>query len=516
MSNRIVATPFSSLSITAATIAIILSIASLWIAVHADVIVRPSEDDLGYLYYSSIRSVNTARYDELGQAVGRLLNSTHYADHLDEVQREYYAYRFDERQRLVDNYPLLSRIMQGVRLFTLERLASGTIVYPEALTRIINISLHATITLTVLVFGGALFFVRRDGVVSIALGMVTILAMDRFSPWQQPIWILHVRPHDIGEVVERVIQTVLLVFSASGMESSFPRGNFLILVLPVFLLRWSSCYSSSYVLVSIAGLVHSAMGSLLFMCLLASDLLLRREVLRSRVVLSALVFTFWLFFSRSLISKAFGIQASMPVLGLALVAGLALAMTINYLVGAKFPVMLDVASSRIRSTGPVLSDLIVLYAMWVVLLPISISMYFLLGGASHNLWTWRELPGRYLLLMRGPLIMGLLLSLVELLQRQHHMTIRVVAIISLLVSGGLFMHALNIPGALARTPLDLPRQFVAREQTSIRAEQGERFEYVEADIYFSAARAIDLDRPFPMQLLGYTAGACRRRQYACE
>ncbi len=81
MSNRIVATPFSSLSITAATIAIILSIASLWIAVHADVIVRPSEDDLGYLYYSSIRSVNTARYDELGQAVGRLLNSTHYADH---------------------------------------------------------------------------------------------------------------------------------------------------------------------------------------------------------------------------------------------------------------------------------------------------------------------------------------------------------------------------------------------------------------------------------------------------
>ena len=112
--------------------------------------------------------------------------------------------------------------------------------------------------------------------------------------------------------------------------------------------------------------------------------------------------------------------------------------------------------------------------------------------------------------------MGLLLSLVELLQRRHHMALRVVAILSLFVSGALFMHALNIPGAFARTPLDLPRQFAVREQTSIRAEQGERFEYVEADIYFSAARAIDLNRPFPLQLLEYTAGACRRRQNACE
>lgn len=251
------------------------------------------------------------------------------------------------------------------------------------------------------------------------------------------------------------------------------------------------------------------------MCLLTSDLLLRRDVLRSRVVLAAIVFAFAVFFSRGLISKVFGIPGVLPVLGLAFAVGLAAAAAIKYLSTAKFPTRVDIVSNHICSTGPVLSDLIMLYAMWMVLLPISVVMYFRVG-APNNLWTWGELPGRYLLMMRGPLVVGLVISLVELLQRRHRMALVVTAIASLFVSVGLLVHALNIPGALAATPPDLPGQFTAREQTVIRAEQGERFEYVEADIYFAAARAIDLNRPFPMQLLGYTAGACKRRYSACE
>lgn len=516
MSSQTVAAPLSSLSITGATLAIILSIASLWIAVHADVMVRDSEDDLNYLYYLSIRSVNGTHHDEAGQSVSRFLNSTHYADRFDEQQRTYYAYRFDERQRLTDNYPLLSWTMQRIRSSAIGRLTAGTTTYPEALTEIINISLHATITLTVLVFGVSLFFVRRDWLIGIALGMVTLLAMDKFFPWHPALWILHARPQDAGEVAERAIQTIVLAFSASGMESSFPRGNFLVLVLPIFLLRWSARYSLSYVLVAIAGLVHSAMGGLLLMCLLASDLLLRREVLRARVVLSAIVFAIWLLSSRSLIAKIFGIQASLPVLGLALVVGLVGGAIINYLSTAKSPAMLEAAIRRIHRTGPVLSDLIVLYAMWIVLLPFSVFMYFFHGVTSSNVWTWGELPGRYLLLMRGALVMGLVLSFVEWLQPRYRMALQAAALASLLVSGGLLVHALNLPGVRATAPLVLSRDFAIREQTAIRAEQGERFEYVEADIYFSEARAIDLNRPFPSQLLKYTAGACRRRQSVCE
>lgn len=510
MSTKNTAISLPLLSITAASAAIILSIASLWIMVHAGIIGLHSEDDLHYLYYLSVRSADVAHHDEIGQLVSRFLHEQAHDPH--------YAYRFDARQRMTDNYLMMSQLMQGVRSFILDRLAPGSIVYPEVLTRIISLSLHATLTLTLLTFGASLFFVRRDWATGIAFGMVIILASDWLFPWQPPHWILHVRPHNIREVAERAIQTIFLAFTVSGMQSSFPRGNFLILVLPIFLLRWSSRYSFSYVLVAMAGFVHSAFGGLLFMCLLASDLLLRREILHHRVVLIATVVTVGLFSSRGLIAKIFGIQASLSVSALALVIGLLAATAIKYLSTVKLPAILDMVPDRIRSAGPILSDLIVSYAMWMVLVPISVFMYFSLGGggAPSNVWTWGDLPGRYLEMMRGPLLVGGAISLVELVRCRHRIALAAVAIASLLVSGGLLVHALSIPGALALASPDLSRKILAREQTAIRAEQGERFEYVEADIYFSAARAIDLGRPFPLQLLGYSVGACSRRQSACE
>lgn len=484
-----------------------VSLVILWMAVHSSIMGRQSEDDLNYLYYSSTESIDTAKFQEIGKRVSEFLNK--------DAMNSYYAYRFDERQRVVDNYPLLSFVMRSVRASVLPELAGGQKTYPRILTQILNVSLHTTIALTLLCFAGYLPLVRREWLPSIALGLVLILAMDWYFPWQPPLWILHARPQGFAEVIERAIQVLLLVFSTAGIASDFPRGNFLVLIVPVFLLRWSSRYSASYALAAIATVVHSAMGALLIMCLLATDLILRREVLRSPFVLATIAAVSGLIFSRSLIAKILSIQTDLLSAGIALGAGVMAAALLRYISLVRSAASIDVLARRLARHGPILSDFMVIYGMWLVVLPVSVLMYFHVG-APQNMWTWGELPGRFLLMMRGPLIVGITVLFVGMLQRRGTIRLGAVALVALVAGLGLSLHALNLPNVFVTTPIKLPEQFAAREQTVLQAEQGRRFEYVEADVYFAAARSIDLGKSFPYGLLTYTPDACKRRQGSCE
>lgn len=500
-------TSLPPLPLVMSMVSLFLSLVILWMAVHSNIMGRKSEDDLNYLYYSSTASIDTAKFQEIGKRVSEFLNK--------DAKDSYYAYRFDERQRVVDNYPLLSFVVKLVRASVLPELAGGQKTYPSVLTQILNISLHTTIALTLLCFTACLPLVRREWLPGVALGLVVILAMDWYFPWQPPLWILHARPQGIAEVIERAIHVLLLVFSTAGIASDFPRGNFLVLIVPVFLLRWSSRYSSSYALAAIATVVHSAMGALLVMCLLATDLLLRREVLRSPAVLATIASVSGLILSRSLIAKTLSIQTDLLTAGLALGAGVVIAALLWYISMARQPAFVDVLARRLARHGPILSDFMVIYGMWLVVLPISVFMYFHVG-APQNMWTWGELPGRFLLMMRGPLLVGTAILFVGILQRLGATWSCAVASVSLVAACGLLIPALNLPNVLATTPPALPKQFAAREQTALQAEQGKLFEYVEADVYFAAARSIDLGNPFPSGLLTYTSAACRRRYSSCE
>jgi len=320
---------------------------------------------------------------------------------------------------------------------------------------------------------------------------------------------LHVRPQSFSEVFERLIQTAILVFTAGGIGSDFPRGNFLILVLPVFLLRWSSCFRSAYALAAAAFLVHVSMGVLLMSCLVFADLLIRRSLLRSPIILAMIAGVFGVFaalFTNNLES----LGAWFPLAVSATAAGL-----LWKLADMRRPAAMDAFVDKLAGYGPILSDLIVLYGIWLIVLPICVIMYFH-GGPPKPVWTWGELPGRYLMMMRGPLLFGIIVLTVERFPQAAKSWTKMFAIVSLAGGLVLLVQSINLPNVREMTPPALPEQIAARELISRSAGAGQKHEYVEADVYFSAARALDLGIAFPNALLTYSPGACRRRDAICK
>jgi len=479
---------------------IAFSLIAIWMVVHAAIVGRESEDDLHYLYYSATKGVDSLKFQETGARIQEFLQN--------EAKDPFYSYRFNERQKIVDNYPFLSVVIREVRAIKLPEVINGDLSYPEALVSIFNISLHVTTTLTLLCFAACLALVRKSWLPWVSSGLVLILAMDWYFPWQPPIWILHVRPQTIAEVFERLVQTLALAFTAGGMASDFPRGHFLMLALPVFLLRWSLRYRSSYALAAITAMVHFGMGLLLMLCLVFTDLLVRRNLLRTPAVLALITGSFCLFATLMTLQLGF-LPAWTPFATGAIVATL-----LWVLSGIRRPAALDALIERIAKNGPVFSDLLILYGIWLVLLPISVVMYF--STIPKPIWTWGELPGRYLLMMRGPLVIGGIILIIEKFPQMAEKWVKTVAVVSLTGSLVLVAHSINLPNTLAVTPLALPEQFAARERTALSAEAGNNHEYVEADVYFAVVRSLDLGKPFPNALLTYSPDACRRRYESCE
>lgn len=506
MTNRIEEAPFSPPSLAAA-LSVCLFIVTLWTAVHAQIIGRKSEDDIQYLYYAATKIVDADRHAQIGQKISKFLNS--------DAERPYYPYRFDERQNVVGNYTLLSNIMILVRSSLQDRFSDGGTSYIQAIITIYNVSLHATLTLSLLILGATMYVVRREFLLGAALGLTALLLIDWFYPWGTSAYLLHYMPYNLTEFIERIFQTITLIFTVGGSDSPFPRGNFLILTIPVFLLRWSGRHGASYGLMVIVTVFHLSMGGLLLMSLLVTDMLLRRETLRSPVVLVMSAGALGWFLSSGLILKNAAIASSLPPIAVTLALSLFILGAIRLLTTMKSFSLPEAVVQPIRNRGPIASDLVVLYAMWFMLVPVSLFMYFRIGN-PWNLWTWGELPGRYLMMLRGPLTVGAAIYLVGRLQRLGRRSDLTIALVTLSVAGGLFLYALSKPNVFSFTMSRLSEGLQAREQTASRADRGERFEYVEADIYYSLARAIDLERPFPNALLNFTAGACYRRYARCE
>jgi len=493
----------------AASIALLVLI--IFINIHLKITTLTSEDDLHFAYYSAAKIVDADRHDEMTNVISRFLKT--------EADAPHDSFRFDERNRVAGNYPILSHVIAWVRTSMLDAVYENKAPYPQTVSRIFNASLHLNALLILLVFSVPLFFVHRSLILGAAIGICIILLVNWFFPWKVPPWVLHVRPQNFSEVIERFFQTLNLVFtaggSAGGLESIFPRGNFIALTAPIFLLRWSRRYSASYAMVVVSCLVHLSMGALLMLSLLASDFILRRDVLRSPTVLVIVSGIIGWFVSSPLFMNSLGIPASVPTSIAFLVAGLTSFIALKSFIKITLPSRLDTAIARIRKTGPIASDLIALYAIWLAIIPIALFMYFS-AGEARNPWTWGELPGRYLMIMNTPLIIGASIMAVHFVRKHGRTFDPMIKFGVLLVVTGMFSLNLQKPDVFENTIKQLLSGIEVREQTVSQVENGNVSEYVEADVYYAVARAIDLKRPFPKGLLTYTPNACASRKSICE
>lgn len=495
----------------AASMSIALLLVIIFSSIHSSITSLTSEDDLHFAYYSATKIVETDRHDEMAQNISHFLKNDAHAPHD--------LFRFDERNRVAGNYPLLSHLMVWVRSSILKDAFELKASYPQYLSNIFNVSLHLNAILVFLIFLVPLFFVHRSFILGTAIGITVILLMSWFLPWKVPAWVLHVRPQNFSEVIERFFQTLNLIFtagsSAGGLESIFPRGNFIALTAPIFLLRWSGRHSASYAMVVVSCLVHLSMGALLILSLLASDFILRRDILRSPAVLIMVSGIVGWFVSNALFMNSLGIPASLPPSVVFLVAVSLSFVVFKTIVKINLPYILNTVIARIQRTGPIASDLIALYAIWLAIVPIALIMYFS-AGEARNPWTWGELPGRYLMIVNTPLIIGAAILIVNYISTFGKKVEPAVTFGTLLVVSGMFAYNLQKSNVLDISVKHLAAGIEVREQMVRTVENGNVSEYVEADIYYAVARAIDLKRPFPTGLLTYTPDACISRKSICQ
>ena len=283
----------------------------------------------------------------------------------------------------------------------------------------------------------------------------------------------------------------------------------------MFLLRWSNRYKAAYALAAISCLMHISMGALLLLCLLSIDFLMRPKTLQSPFVLAVISIAMALLGSLGILTDTNTLTSVPIILAIAAVVAGCLYIGAKYVQRLTPAVISAKLLQPIERTGPIASDLIILYVLWAVLVPFSMVMYFIIGEPK-NVWTWGDLPGRYLMTVRGPLIVGLSIGMLAYLNRKNILLVKGVTLAAAALSIGLFVHALNKPGVSQTFPAQLASDLLEREKTAIAAANGTSFEYVEADIYFSIPRAIDRDLAFPSGFLNFTPEACKRRYHACE
>ena len=269
-----------------------------------------------------------------------------------------------------------------------------------------------------------------------------------------------------------------------------PRNHFVLLALPVFLLRWQGKYTASYAWVLLLTAVHQSQTGLLTAYLVAADAALRPAIFRG--VSGALVaVTLGVFLGRETLGAAIGVARPMVV---AAAAAAVVAIAAALWVGlrgersSRLAAWLADIRARLTRRGPVAADLIVIGTLWVITFPVAYVINSQ-GTELQSLYFWTQVHGRSLGILRPPLILGMLVLLLDRFGAGWERKAPILAGVSALAL---------LPSAYAaagheRTPVDR----LERQLREIEAQLGPTTDWGnigaadEHVIYYAVSRALD-------------------------
>lgn len=198
-------------------------------------------------------------------------------------------------------------------------------------------------------------------------------------------------------------------FSVFGLSG---RNHFILMVLVVFILRWNGKFTASYALMPLLFLIHREYSGIALLFLLACDVVLRPQVLRSLTVLGFVVGTFIAYLGVGFLAK---LIVGNPVLYLGIGVGLAAGLAGMIYAAAwhqegmerLMPFLRPVRASGQR-LGPVLGDIAVIVVLAGLSFPIAFIGYGQATDEQHA-FLWRVLPSRPIGLFHLPVKVGLVL-----------------------------------------------------------------------------------------------------------
>jgi hypothetical protein len=273
-----------------------------------------------------------------------------------------------------------------------------------------------------------------------------------------------------------------------------PRNHFILLILPLFLLRWTGWISASYLFLALLGFLHQSQTGLVLAYLVTVDAVLRPSIFRSwPAVIIAVVFV--MFVGRESLGSFIG--AARPVVVTTAAAAAVIVAVCLYWGLRERTAQLAAPLSRLRERllgrGVVFADLAMIGLILVVSFPI-VAVINAMGTEAQSLYFWTQVHGRSLGIFRPALILGLtffLVSRFELTTPIRQLAMRGLACAALALVPGLFEAARHDAHPIAR----IERQARELEHAIGASTDWETIAgRSEPEIYYAIARALDRSR----------------------
>ncbi len=186
-----------------------------------------------------------------------------------------------------------------------------------------------------------------------------------------------------------------------------PRNHFILLMLPLFLLRWRGWLTASYVFLGLLGFLHQSHTGLVLAYLVALDAVLRPSLFRGPVAIVVLA-TLAMFVGRESLGAVVGVARPAVLLMVAAVVLGVLACVYYGLRRQAPPVAARLATFRQRllERGVVFADLAMLGLILLVSFPVVVVINAL-GSEAQSQYFWTQVHGRSLGILRPGLMLGL-------------------------------------------------------------------------------------------------------------
>jgi hypothetical protein len=269
-----------------------------------------------------------------------------------------------------------------------------------------------------------------------------------------------------------------------------PRNHFILLMFPLFLLRWTGRITASYVFLAALGFLHQSHTGLVLAWLAAVDAVVRPAIFRSRtalVIVSVLV----MFVGRESLGSIIGIARPVVVITGA-IALLLIAMVIYWGLRqqmARAAAPLARFRQRLVDRGPVFADLAVLGVILAASFPV-VAVINAMGTEAQSLYFWTQVHGRSLGIFRPALMLGLGVLTVRRLEANAHGRIvaRVLGVAAVALLPGLVEAAMHDRHPIAR---------IERQARPLEESVGPSIDWSaiaarsEPEIYYAIARTLD-------------------------
>jgi len=273
-----------------------------------------------------------------------------------------------------------------------------------------------------------------------------------------------------------------------------PRNHFILMMIPLFLLRWSGRFTGSYLFLALLGFLHQSHTGLVLAYLVAVDAALRPSIFRGWTSLVIAV-VLAMFAGRESLGSVIGATRPIVVISATVAVFIVAACIYWGLRGQMARAFAPLARVRDRllARGAPFADLAMIGVILAVSFPI-VAVINALGTEAQSLYFWTQVHGRSLGIFRPALMLALGVLAVARLERgrdERALAARVVMLTALAL----------LPGLVEALGHD--RHPIARIETGARALEasvGPAIDWhsiaarPEPEIYYAIARTLDTGR----------------------